>query len=521
MANNNNINNNDFDLDDDFLTKAEIFINDVNNNLNNNKIKNNNNNNINNNNNNIKTIEKNTNIFNNNSNPNTILSSYLTRLKNFGFPQLGKITLSPIQEEQEKTFQFFDYLLMKKAKNSEDYKIFLEKSEILTKKCENLEYQNAKYEKEIKNLNDQIRSKNFNKSDFEKKLKSMKDSNERNTNSLKSQILTLNNKISKLSIEKRNLEEKNQKLIENLNKFDINKPKIINSIEIINNTKKNNLQENLSKIKGAEKLVEMMKGGYNDSLRELLFEISALKNFIYDIHKEITLLIDYPVDVKDELWNLPFLDTINSFKEVFTKNINLIKAKIGIEDDNINFDNVNKIYDNNNNNFNNLLNNNISNNRSIDEEENNELNNNNNKLNNNNNELNEYENKEIDNDEIVFNKKINLNNNNKTNITNNNNNNNINIQNEKVKNLLNNFEQKFNLNEENNLNENNNNNEENYLEASYSEELEQIKLKWTKAMMNNENDNIINNENNNINNNENILEDLKSSDNENNNEDEN
>ena len=492
MANNNN-KNNDFDLDDDFLTKAENFINDVNNNLNNNKIKNNNNNNINNNNNNIKTIEKNTNIFNNNSNPNTILSSYLTRLKNFGFPQLGKITLSPIQEEQEKTFQFFDYLLMKKAKNSEDYKIFLEKSEILTKKCENLEYQNAKYEKEIKNLNDQIRSKNFNKSDFEKKLKSMKDSNEKNTNSLKSQILTLNNKISKLSIEKRNLEEKNQKLIENLNKFDINKPKIINSIEIINNIKKNNLQENLSKIKGAEKLVEMMKGGYNDSLRELLFEISALKNFILDLHKELCCLIDYPVDVKDELWNLPFLDTINNFKEVFTKNINLIKAKIGIEDDNINFDNVNKIYDNNNNNFNN-----------------------------NNNEHNEYENKEIDNDEIVFNKKINLNNNNKTNITNNNNNNNnINIQNEKVKNLLNNFEQKFNLNEENNLNENNNNNEDNYLETSYSEELEQIKLKWTKAMMNNENNNIINNENNNINNNENILEDLKSSDNENNNEDEN
>jgi len=495
MANNNN---NDFDLDDDFLTKAENFINDVNNNLNNNKINSNKNNNNNN-----KIIENNKNFQNNNSNPNSILSSYLIRLKNFGFPQLGKITLSPIQEEQEKTFQFFDYLLMKKASNSEDYKIFLEKSETLTKKCENLEYQNAKYEKEIKNLNDQLRSKNFNKSDFEKKLKSMKDSNEKNTNSLKSQILTLNNKISKLSIEKRTLEEKNNKLIENLNKFDINKPKIINSIENINHIKKNNLQENLSKIKGAEKLVEMMKGGYNDSLRELLFEISALKNFILDLHKELCCLIDFPVDVKDELWNLPFLDTINSFKEVFTKNINLIKAKIGIDDDNINFDNVKKIYDDNNNNNNKILNNNnnISNNRSISEEENNEFNNNNN-INNNNNEI-ENENKEIDNDEIVFNKKINLNN--STNKTNINNNNNINIQNEKVKNLLNNFEQKFNLNEENNLNENNNNNnnDENYLEASYSEELEQIKLKWAKAMMSNENNNIINNENNIENNNEN------------------
>ena len=516
MANNNN---NDFDFDDDFLTKAENFINDVNNNLSSNKI--------------IKSSNNNNKIFENNnkkqniSNPNTILSSYLTRLKNFGFPQLGKITLSPIQEEQEKTFQFFDYLLMKKASNSEDYKIFLEKSETLTKKCESLEYQNAKYEKEIKQLNEQLRSKNFNKSDFEKKLKSIKDSNEKNANSLKSQILTLNNKISKLSIEKRTLEEKNNKLIENLNKFDINKPKIINSIENLNNIKKNNLQENLSKIKGAEKLVEMMKGGYNDSLRELLFEISALKNFILDLHKELCCLIDFPVDVKDELWNLPFLDTINTFKEVFTKNINLIKAKIGIDDDNINFDNLKKIYNDDNNN--NILNNknNISNNRSISEEENNEFNNNNN--NNNNNNENEYENKEIDNDEIVFNKKINLNNSlNRANI---NNNNNINIQNEKVKNLLNNFEQKFNLNEENNLNENKNNNnkEENYLEASYSEELEQIKLKWAKAMMTNENNNnIINNENNIENNNENnfnenILDDLKSSenDNENNNENDN
>ena len=59
---------------------------------------------------------------------------------------------------------------------------------------------------------------------------------------------------------------------ETLNKFESMKSIIINAFEAIDYVQTNDMSTMLSRVKGAEKLIEALKGGYNDSLRELLFE---------------------------------------------------------------------------------------------------------------------------------------------------------------------------------------------------------------------------------------------------------
>jgi uncharacterized coiled-coil DUF342 family protein len=137
--------------------------------------------------------------------------------------------------------------------------------------------------------------------------------------------------MNKILLEKKSLEEKVIQMSETINKLNTIKTKMQNNSEVIEYVKNNNLSDMLSKINGAEKLIETLKGGYNYSLRELLFEISALKNFIFDIHKEITLLIDNPSEINDDLLNMPFLDSVFNIKEVFNKNMNLLKIKIGLD----------------------------------------------------------------------------------------------------------------------------------------------------------------------------------------------
>ena len=161
----------------------------------------------------IKKVEKpvpknNNNIISNNGNSNDILLSYINRLKSFGFPELGQITLSPNTSEQEKTFQFFEYIIMKRANDSEDYQKFRYQNDALTKKCEALENQITKYEKEIRNLNDELRNNTKNKKDFDFKLSKQKEVYEKQSISLKNQNIYLNNKMNKILLEKKSLEEK-------------------------------------------------------------------------------------------------------------------------------------------------------------------------------------------------------------------------------------------------------------------------------------------------------------------------
>ena len=398
----------------------------------------------------------------NNNNSEDILLSYLNRLKSFGFPELGKITLSPITSEQEKTFQFFEHLIMKKANDSADYQKFRYQNDTLIKKCEALENQITKYEKEIRTLNDELRNNTKNKKDFDFKISKQKEVYEKQSISLKNQNIYLNNKMNKILLEKKNLEEKIIQMSENINKLNTVKTKMQNNSEMIDYVSNNNLSNMLSKVNGAEKLVETLKGGYNDSLRELLFEISALKNFIYDIHKEITLLIDCPVEINEDLLNLPFLDTVSSIKDIFNKNMNLLKAKIGLDNqDEINFDNLKTFTSLKIGNVSDLNNKNSKENNSIKNEDN-----------------------DIDNKLSVENLR---------NINDNSNENQIEINEEdnKTKNLLNSFEKKLKsymskddeLKKEDENIKNEEEEEEDFLQASYGHELEEIKMKWAKAML--------------------------------------
>ena len=279
----------------------------------------------------------------NNNNPNNLLESYIVRLKNFGFPEIGAISLSDNPKEQEKTFKFFDYIILKKANNLDDYQKYKKSKDFLQNKCEELEIQISKYKKEINNLKNEQKIYNKEKNDYEFKTNKIKDYYEKLVNKTKKENIYLNNKINKVLLDKRAIEEKYQSINEMLNKHDINKTKIINSIEISDYIQKNNISKMINKVRGAEKLASTLKGGYNDSLRELLFEISALKNFIYDYHSEIVSLLDEYEELDKEMLNMSFLDTVNNIKEIFNINMGRIKNKIGyLNNYDMNFNNLDK-----------------------------------------------------------------------------------------------------------------------------------------------------------------------------------
>ena len=267
------------------------------------------------------------------SNVPDILLDYQKKLKLFGFPEIGAITLSSEPSEQEKTLKFFDYIIRKKASESQDFKTYQLQCDSLTKKCEVLEAQVSRYEKEIKVLNDELKKNTGNKKEYESKISKQKDSYEKQIISLKNSSTFLTNKLNKLTLDKRTLEEKYTKVAEAYAKLTTNKSKVLNSIELTDYVKQNDLCKILSKVKGAEKLTEMLKNGYNESFRELLFEISYLKNFILDVHNDIKQLIEEPSEINEELLNMPFLDSANQIKLVFNKNLLQLREKLGLNYD--------------------------------------------------------------------------------------------------------------------------------------------------------------------------------------------
>ena len=287
-----------------------------------------------------------------NNNSNNLLKNYITRLKSFGFPDFGQITLSNDPKEQEKTFKFFDYIILKKANNLDDYQKYKRSNDSLIKRCEELEILVAKYKKEVNNLRNELKSYSKEKNDYEFKSNKLKENYDKQISQIKKENIYLNNKINKISLEKRALEEKYQALNEMLNKHDLNKIKVINTVEMTEYIQKNNLLNMVSKVSGAEKLAQTLKGGYNDSLRELLFEISALKNFIYDYHVEIASLVDNNEDFDKEMLNMSFLDTVSNIKEIFNINMNKLKTKLGFSDiHDMDFTNVNECLNDENDNI--------------------------------------------------------------------------------------------------------------------------------------------------------------------------
>lgn len=231
---------------------------------------------------------------------------------------MGKIYLSPDLKEQEKTFNFFEYLLKKETinkKGREKYKA----------KYEELEYQIQNLKQE---LNKEIKSNSLTQKDLEFKIKIQKDYYDKQFINLNKDNIYLKTIINKITIEKNNLEQKLKNLNETINKFESMKSVIINAFEAIDYVQSNDMSKMLSRVKGAEKLIEALKGGYNDSLKELMKEINTLKSFIIDINNEFCLILDNPCNIDENIYNLSFVDSIKLIKGAFKNNMNELRKKI-------------------------------------------------------------------------------------------------------------------------------------------------------------------------------------------------
>ena len=260
-----------------------------------------------------------------NSESNKLLDNYLMRLKNFGFPELGEIYLSSEISEQEKTFSFFDYLISKETNS-------IEMNDIKEKKFEENIKKNKDLTKIISQLSDELNLKENKLIILDKKLEEQKDYYEQQVNSLikENEYLTeINNKIS---IKKKNLESKLHTISKILNKYQNMKSNIINAVEIIDQVQNNDMTKMLARVKNTEKLIESLKSEYNESLRELTSQINSFKDFILGIYNEICILIGNSYNLDDKIYNLPFLDFVNYLKKAFKKNLEIMKEKIYISD---------------------------------------------------------------------------------------------------------------------------------------------------------------------------------------------
>lgn len=248
-----------------------------------------------------------------------LIENYLIKLKNYGYPEIGKIYLSSDLQEQEKTFNFFEYLVKKESLN-------INSREKYKAKYEELEYQIQNLKQE---LNKEIKSNSLTQKDLDFKIKKQKEYYDKQFINLNKNNIYLKTIINKITIEKNNLEQKLKNLNETISKFESMKSVIINAFEAIDYVQTNDMSKMLSRIKGAEKLIEALKGGYNDSLNELMKEITTLKNFIIDINNEFCLILDNPCNIDENIYNISFLDSINLIKEAFKNNMNELRIKIG------------------------------------------------------------------------------------------------------------------------------------------------------------------------------------------------
>ena len=228
-----------------------------------------------------------------------IIDNYLLQLKQYGYPDIGKIYLSEDIFEQEKTQNFFAFIL-KQEKNKKN-KLNLE---------------------------------------------------------LKKYAL-LNQELNEIKIQNKNLTE-------TLSKFESMKNIIINAFETMDYVQTNDMSKIFSRVKGAEKLIETLKFGYNESIKELNKENIILKNFILKINNEFCKTLNKQCNIDENIYNFSFIDSISLIKESFKKNFFILKKIIF----NINNTNNNKSIEYNDDN---VYNENINNNNFFDPEDNSEI----------------------------------------------------------------------------------------------------------------------------------------------------
>ena len=227
------------------------------------------------------------------------------------------------------------------------------KEKLVTKQNENL-----KLEKEFQFAKDLQKKLEKENKFLTEKNSHIKDAHEKSINDLKTEIKKCKTRFNFLQVEKKSFEEKYSKMAENYQKFfsklNQNNQNLVfhkpANLDISNIVRKNDLIIILSKVNGTEKLIETIKNGYNESLRELLFENSALKNFILEINNEIieyAIKLDLKglVPLESNFINMPFLDAIPKFKYA-------LKTNIKKSFDFWNLDNPNEFHHNANNEYN-------------------------------------------------------------------------------------------------------------------------------------------------------------------------
>ena len=110
------------------------------------------------------------------------------------------------------------------------------------------------------------------------------------------------------------------------------KSNIINAVESIDQLQNKDMIQMLTRVKNTEKLIESLKCEYNESLRELSFQVSSFRNLLFEIHNEICILLEKPYNIDNKIYNLPFLELVNYLKKIFKKNLELLKEKIYMSD---------------------------------------------------------------------------------------------------------------------------------------------------------------------------------------------
>ena len=247
------------------------------------------------------------------------IENNLLELKKLGYPEMGKFFLSPDPFEQEKSSKFFEFLL-----NNENEKI------------NNKEKNKKKYEKldmklyELKTeLNNEIKSNALIKKELEQQITSQKKYYEKYINELNNENFCLKNSVSEITKKKNSLELKLDNMKEKLDKFEKMKSVIVNAFEAIDYVQSKDMSKMLSRIKNTEKLIEVLKDGYNDTIKELKEENNFFKNFIIEMNYEISSLLSNSCNINNSIYNMPFLDAFKIIKDVFRNNMNLLKEKIG------------------------------------------------------------------------------------------------------------------------------------------------------------------------------------------------
>jgi hypothetical protein len=250
---------------------------------------------------------------------------YKKQLKNLGFPDIGNLIFET-EDDKIATLQFIDFVIRKKGTENEEKMKFKKQLDSLNERVNILANEKFKLEKELINSREEVKKFDKERKDNENKINKLKENYEKQISELKNSLTKLQNRNNFLTVDKKNFEERFSKISEGYNKIvNKNNPKCLNSIDLIENLKKNDLLKSLSKISGTEKLIETLKNGFNESVRELLFEITALKNFIQDINKELQIDNKPFTDIDNNLLTMPFLDTIGKIKYILKTNIYKLK----------------------------------------------------------------------------------------------------------------------------------------------------------------------------------------------------